>query len=66
MTINRSDYLTTGQAAERMGVSRQTVLDMIKAGKLPAVRPGGPRGRYLVHQRDAVVEQVNQPNPDQQ
>jgi excisionase family DNA binding protein len=61
MSIDRNDYLTTGEAAARMGISRQAVLDMINAGKLPAVRPGGPRGRYLVHKRDAVVKPINQP-----
>jgi excisionase family DNA binding protein len=54
MTINRKDYLTTGQAAARMGVSRQSVLVWIKEGKLPALRT--PGGRHLVHQDDAVIE----------
>jgi excisionase family DNA binding protein len=61
MAIDRDDYLTTGQAAERMGVSRQTVLDWIKAGRLPALRGPGPRSRHLIHKDDAVLQRVQPP-----
>lgn len=44
------EYLTTGQAARRIGVSLQTIKNWIAAGKLPAKKVGG---RYYVP-RDAV------------
>lgn len=33
--------LTTGQVAQRVGVSRQTVVNWVKKGLLPGVRVGG-------------------------
>lgn len=42
-----SEYLTTGQAAEELGVSAETVRRWVKAGLVPAlVTPGG---RHLIH-----------------
>ncbi len=35
-----TQYLTTGHLAERLGVSRQTVVNWIKKGLLPGVRLG--------------------------
>ncbi len=34
-------YLTTGEVAQRVGVSRQTVVNWVKKGLLPGVRLGG-------------------------
>lgn len=34
-------YLTTGEVAQRIGVSRQTVVNWVKKGILPGVRLGG-------------------------
>jgi excisionase family DNA binding protein len=34
-------YLTTGQVAQRIGVSRQTVVNWVKKGLLPGKRVGG-------------------------
>lgn len=34
-------WLTTGQVAQRVGVSRQTVVNWVKKGILPGVRLGG-------------------------
>jgi excisionase family DNA binding protein len=34
-------YLTTGQVAARLGVSRQTVVNWIKRGVIPGARLGG-------------------------
>ncbi len=34
-------YLTTGEVGQRLGVSRQTVVNWIKRGLLPGVRLGG-------------------------
>ncbi len=45
-------YLTTGQAASLLGVSRQTIVNWVAAGKLPGARLGG-RTMAL---RAAVVE----------
>ena len=36
-------YLTTGQVAQRVGVSRQTVVNWIEKGVVPAIRLGGRR-----------------------
>lgn len=46
----RGNWLTTAQAAARIGRSRDYVLDQITAGKLPAQRHG--RQRYYVWSRD--------------
>ena len=37
----RSQYATTGEIAQRLGVSRQTVVNWIKRGFLPGVKLGG-------------------------
>jgi excisionase family DNA binding protein len=37
-TLNLSDYLTVGQAAESLGVSRSTLRNWDKAGKLKPFR----------------------------
>ncbi len=34
-------FLTTGEVAQRVGVSRQTVVNWVKKGLLPGVRLGG-------------------------
>jgi excisionase family DNA binding protein len=45
-----SEYLTTGQAAEELGVSAETVRRWVKAGLVPAmVTPGG---RHLIDRAD--------------
>ena len=36
-----SAYLTTGQVAQRLGVSRQTIVNWTRKGMLPAIRLGG-------------------------
>jgi excisionase family DNA binding protein len=42
-------YLTLDQAADRLGLSRKTVLRLVKAGKLPAVNVGtGNRPNYRI------------------
>ena len=49
------EYLTTGQAADILGVSRQTIVNWVQRGQLPGVRLGG---RTLLH-RDAVLGEVD-------
>ena len=39
--VEPTPYLTTGQVATRMGVSRQTVVNWIKRGVIPGTRLGG-------------------------
>ena len=34
------DFMTTGEAAERLGTTRQTIALYIRQGKIPAVRFG--------------------------
>ena len=41
MTTERSDYLTTAEAAREATVTIQTITNWIHAGKLKAIRPGG-------------------------
>lgn len=43
-------YLTTGEAAQALGVSVQTVRRLVDSGELPAVRYG--RGRRMVRAED--------------
>lgn len=53
---SRSQYATTGEVAQRLGVSRQTVVNWIKRGFLPGVKLGG---RLLVPISElARVEEV--------
>jgi excisionase family DNA binding protein len=40
--------IPVAQVAEALGVSRRTVRRWIKAGKLKAIRPGGPNAPLLV------------------
>jgi len=49
------DFLTIPEAARVLGVHRTTVLDMVTAGRLPAYRPTGPRGRYRVRLPDLIA-----------
>ena len=37
----KAPYLTTGQVARRVGISRQTVVNWVSQGLLPGVRLGG-------------------------
>ncbi|HEV8634125.1 MAG TPA: helix-turn-helix domain-containing protein [Chloroflexota bacterium] len=52
---HQREYLTTGQAADILGVSRQTIVNWVGGGQLPGVRLGG---RTLLH-RDAVLGEVD-------
>lgn len=53
---HRSQYVTTGDIATRLGVSRQTVVNWIRRGYLPGVKLGG---RLVVPAADlARVEEV--------
>jgi excisionase family DNA binding protein len=47
-----TEYLSTGEAARILGVSRVAVTLMVQQGKLPAVRVGRS---WAVH-RDALLE----------
>jgi excisionase family DNA binding protein len=41
-------YLTTGEAAQRLGVSAQTVVNWIDQGRLPAIRTLGGHRRIAL------------------
>lgn len=41
--MTSDDLMTTGEAAARLGVSRQTVVNLCEQGKLPSVRVGSHR-----------------------
>ena len=38
------------EVAEQLGMSPKSVRRFINAGQIPAARPAGPRGHYLVEQ----------------
>jgi excisionase family DNA binding protein len=38
---SRTQYATTGEVAQRLGVSRQTIVNWIKRGFVPGVKLGG-------------------------
>ena len=40
-TSDQAPFLTTGEVAKRIGVTRQTVVNWVKKGILPGVRLGG-------------------------
>jgi excisionase family DNA binding protein len=55
------EWLTTGQAAELLGVHRSTLLRYVEEGRLPARRL--PTGHYRVRREDLekLLEQGEQP-----
>jgi excisionase family DNA binding protein len=62
VTLNLADYLTVGQAAERLGVSRSTLRNWDKTGKLKPYRH--PVNRYRLYLRadlEKLLEQVTNP-----
>lgn len=63
---NLSDYLTVGEAAATLGVSRSTLRNWDKAGKLKAYRH--PMNDYRLYKRselEALLEKV-EPTDDYQ
>ena len=56
------EYLTTGQAADALGVSRQTIKNWVAAGHLRAAQLGG---RTFVHRAEvlAQLEKLQQARP---
>lgn len=56
--------LTTGQVAQRVGVSRQTVVNWVKKGLLPGVRLGGrtlisPAALAQFAQIEGILDQLD-------
>lgn len=45
-----SEYFDLKQTAEKMRISRPTLMKLIKEGKLKTYRIGGPKGRHVVTQ----------------
>lgn len=58
--MSTTTTITAAQAAERAGVSIDTVRDAIKAGRLKAFQPNGKHGRYRIPP-EAVDRWVNTP-----
>jgi len=59
--MNLADYLTVGQAAKRLGVSRSTLRNWDKAGKLEPFRH--PVNGYRLYSRaklEKLLDQVTQ------
>ena len=57
------DLLTAGEVAERYRVNRMTVSRWVRAGTLPAIRPGG--GRILRFRRSDVEALAVPVEPEQ-
>ena len=55
-TLNLSDYLTVGQAAENLGVSRSTLRNWDKAGKLRPFRH--PVNGYRLYCREELEKML--------
>ena len=59
-TKRQFPYVSTEDAAERMGICQRTVAHRIRLGYLPAVKVGSEQGRggahYLIHVADLVKE----------
>jgi excisionase family DNA binding protein len=60
MSVNLSDYLTTGQVARLLGVSPVRVIQLANARRLPCVRLGN--GMRLFHPDDVRAEQERRTN----
>ena len=56
--LNLADYLTVGEAAEQLGVSRSTLRNWDKAGKLMAYRH--PVNGYRLYLRDELERLLGQ------
>jgi excisionase family DNA binding protein len=39
--MDERDYITTNEAAVKLGLSRNRILDLIRFGRLPATKVGG-------------------------
>ena len=46
--VNRSQYMTPQEAAEKIGVTVQTIWRWIKAGKVDTIQMAGFRGRHFI------------------
>ncbi len=56
----KETYLTTKQAAEMLGMPRNTLLEHIRLGKFPAIetQPGNKFSRYKIKEID-VINRIN-------
>lgn len=57
-TLNLADYLTVGEAAEQLGVSRSTLRNWDKAGKLKPYRH--PVNGYRLYLREELERLLGQ------
>lgn len=48
----RDAYLTAGEVAERLQVSRATIYRLIGNGQLPAFQLGGPGSTFRISERE--------------
>lgn len=56
--FSRIDYMTPKQVAERFGVHVNTIDAWIRAGKLVAEQPFGPRGRRFIRKDSLERKQL--------
>lgn len=56
----KETFLTTKQAAEMLGMPRNTLLEHIRLGKFPAIetQPGNKFSRYKIKEVD-VIKRIN-------
>jgi excisionase family DNA binding protein len=62
--VDMTDLISTGEAARLLGCSRQHVVDLCNAGKLPVMRKGGSH-RY-VRRADVLALTHRSPTRDQE
>jgi excisionase family DNA binding protein len=62
--MDAADLITTGEAARLLGCSRQHVVDLCDAGRLPAIREGGSHRR--IRRSDALALLRRTPGRDQE
>lgn len=54
----KPDYISTVEAAERLGLSRRRVLDFIKAGRIPVIKIGNS---FAIRPADLAAVRVRKP-----
>jgi excisionase family DNA binding protein len=64
MMAERETYLKVPDAAERLGIDRETVRRWIRAGRLRAVLMGGDRGGYRIPASEVERLLTGQPPAD--
>jgi DNA-binding transcriptional regulator PaaX len=59
MPEDNEEYISTSQAQIKYNVSRMTLLDLVKAGKLPVYRSKGNKNYYKISELEEVIPTLN-------